>query len=175
MGRQLPQKYWCFRLTSVAPAGGDPLQSEVVTRVRWLIALAAVLAAASAGLRFWKVQKPPVPSAAALPASARMRLQPSDLQPFRKDGVDLTLDPHGELQYRIAMQAGATLVYSWTASRGTVSYQFADQNPGRGAAAHGAFVAQSSGWYRWRWSNAAGDPVTIHLKLNGSYELPYDK
>ena len=93
--------------------------------------MAAVLAVASAALHFWKVQKPPTPSAAALPASARMRLQPSGLQPFRKDGLDLTLDAHAELQYRIAMQAGATLVYSWKANSGVVSYQFADQNPGR--------------------------------------------
>ncbi len=97
------------------------------------------------------------------------------LQPFRKDGLDLTLDAHGELQYRIAMQAGATLVYSWKSNSGTVSYQFADQNPGRGTEAHGAFVAQSSGWYRWHWSNMGGNPVTFHLKLNGYYELPYDR
>ena len=89
-----------------------------MTRSGWLIAVAAVLAVASAALHFWNVQKPPVPSAAALPASARMRLQPSGLQPFRKDGLDLKLDAHGELQYRIAMQAGATLVYSWKADRG---------------------------------------------------------
>jgi hypothetical protein len=154
-----------------------------VTRSGSLIVCAAVLAAASAAVQFWKVQKPPVPSSAALPESARMRLQPSGLQPIRKDGLDLTVDAHGELQYRIAMQAGATLVYSWTASRGAVSYQFANQDPGRAADAHGAFVAQSSGWYRWRWSNTAGNPVTIHLKLNGYYEpagipparIPYDR
>jgi len=104
-----------------------------------------------------------------------MRLQPSGLQPFRKDGLDLTLDAHAELQYRIAMQAGATLVYSWKADGGLVSYQFADQNPGRGTDAHGAFVAQSSGWYRWRWTNTTRHTVTIHLKLNGYYELPYDR
>jgi hypothetical protein len=146
-----------------------------VTRSGWLIAVAAVLAVSSAALHFWKVQKPPVPSAAALPASATMRLQASGVQPFRKDSLDLTLDANGELQYRIAMQAGATLVYSWMVSRGEVSYQFADQNPGRGTDAHGAFVAQSSGWYRWRWTNPAGRAVTIHLKLNGYYELPYDR
>jgi hypothetical protein len=143
-----------------------------VTRTGWLIAVAAVLAVASAAVHFWKVQKLPVPSGAALPASARMRLQPSGQKPFRKDGLDLTLDAHGELQYRIAMQADATLVYSWKADRGVVSYQFADQNPGRGTDAHGAFVAQSSGWYRWRWSNTTGRALTIHLKLNGYYEPP---
>lgn len=121
--------------------------------------------AAAAVVFFWRVQRPPAPSAAKLPASASILLQP-----FRKDGLNLRLDAHSELQYRIAMQAGATLVYSWTASRGPVSYQFADQDPGRATDAHGAFVAQSSGWYRWRWSNQAGNPVTIHLKLSGYYE-----
>jgi hypothetical protein len=153
-----------------------------VTRIRWLIALAALLAAVSTALHFWKVQKPPRPAAAKLPASAAMRLQEFN-QPFRKDGLDLTLEAHGELQYRIAMHAGATLIYSWTADRGVVSYQFADQDPGRATDARGAFVAQSSGWYRWRWTNPGETPVTIHLKLNGYYEpaslppagMPYDR
>jgi hypothetical protein len=128
---------------------------------------------AFAGVRLRRVQNPPAPSAAVLPASARVLLQP-----FRKDSLDLKIEAQGEVQYRIAMQAGATLVYSWAANRGTVSYQFADQSPGRGGEAHGAFVAQSSGWYRWRWSNAAANPVTIHLKLSGYYEppsMPYDR
>jgi hypothetical protein len=150
-----------------------------VTRKGWLIGLAALLAvAALGGVRFWKVRKPPNPPAAKLPASVRMLFQP-----FRKDSLDLALAANGELQYRIAMQAGATLVYSWTAGRGTVSYQFADQKPGKAGEAHGAFVAQSSGWYRWRWNNPTGDKITIHLQLGGYYEppvvpsasMPYDR
>jgi hypothetical protein len=104
------------------------------------------------------------------------------LQPFRKDGLDLTLPANGEVAYRVAMQAGASLVYSWTASHG-VSCQFANQDPVSGGAARGAFVAQSSGWYRWRWNNPTGGTVAIHLKLSGYYEpsnvspggLPYDR
>jgi hypothetical protein len=145
-----------------------------VARKGWLIGLAGLLAIASfVGVHFRSVRRPPQPSAAALPASARILLQP-----FRKDGLDLTLAANGELQYRIAMQSGATLVYSWTANHGAVSCQFANQNPVRAAEAHGAFVAQSSGWYRWRWSNPTGDPIAIHLKLSGYYEpasMPYDK
>jgi hypothetical protein len=68
------------------------------------------------------------------------------------------------------MQAGATLVYSWTASRGMVSCRFADQKLASASEAHGAFVAQSSGWYRWRWNNPTADSITIHLKLSGYYE-----
>ena len=53
----------------------------------------------------------------------------------------------------------------------------------RAEEAHGAFVAQSSGWYRWHWNNPTGSPITIHLKLRGYYEpaamppvgMPYDR
>jgi hypothetical protein len=130
-------------------------------------------AVALGGVYFWRVQQPPVPSAARLPASARIQLQP-----FRQDGLDLTLAANGDLQYRIAMQAGATLVYAWRAGSEAVSYQFADQKPGKAVEAHGAFVAQSSGWYRWRWSNATNHSVSIHLKLRGYYQaaaMPYDR
>jgi hypothetical protein len=141
--------------------------------------LTGLLAVATfAGVHFRRVERPPAPSAAKLPASVRILLQP-----FRQDGLDLPLAANGELQYRIAMQAGATLVYAWTAGRRTVAYQFADQKPGRAPEAHGAFVAQSSGWYRWRWNNPTGAPITIHLKLSGYYEpatmpptgMPYDR
>jgi hypothetical protein len=152
---------------------------RVVTRKAWLIGLAGLVAVATfAGVHFWKVRKPPSPPAAKLPASARILLQP-----YRKDSLELALAANGEQQYRIAMQAGAALVYSWTAGQRTVSYQFANQKPGKAGEAHGAFVAQSSGWYRWRWNNPTGDPITIRLKLAGYYEpgvmppvsMPYDR
>lgn len=120
-------------------------------------------------LYFWatRVRRPPAPSAARLPASARTLLQP-----FRKDTLDLTVAAQGELSYRVGMQAGATLVYAWsTGHQGeTLSYEFAGRETSGASEAHSALVAQSSGWYRWRWKNPNGRPVTIHLKLSGYYE-----
>jgi hypothetical protein len=123
------------------------------------------------------VQRLPAPAAAKLPPSARTLLQP-----FRKDNLDLTVAAHNQLQYQVGMQAGATLVYAWSGQR-ALSYEFSDKRPSSAAEGHGAFVAQSSGWYRWRWSNPTGDSVKIHLKLSGYYEpavvppvgMPYDK
>jgi hypothetical protein len=138
-----------------------------VTWSRWLIAAAGLLAVAiPAALHFWGAPKPPVPSAAKLPASARILLQPS-----RKDSLDLTVPAQGELNYQVGMQAGATLVYAWSATpRGeTLSCEFAGQTS-TASDAHSAFVAQSSGWYRWRWKNSNSRPVNIHLKLSGYYE-----
>ncbi len=145
----------------------------------WLIGLAAVAASGIAAhfwkMDFWKAQRPPVPSAAKLPASARVLLAP-----FREDSLDLTVEAHRELDYRVGMQAGATLVYAWSTGhrRELVSWQFPGQKTSRAAEGHGALEATSSGWYRWRWKNESDRPVTIHVKLNGYYEpagMPYDK
>jgi hypothetical protein len=153
------------------------LQFVQVLPNRWPGWLAACLVASAAlGFILWggRVRKPPPPTAAVLPASARILLQP-----FRKDTLDLDVAAQADRQYRIAMQEGASLVFSWTASHGPVPYQFAGQGPGRASEAHGAFVARSAGWYRWRWSNPTADPIRIHLKLSGYYDpdvsLPYDK
>jgi hypothetical protein len=129
------------------------------------------------GLFLWggRVHAPPGPAAAALPASARALLLP-----FRTNNLDLTVPEHEELDYRVGMQTGATLVYAW--STGISGRTLLCESPGqkkiRAAAAHGAFEAQSSGWYHWRWRNESGHPITIHVKLSGYYELgsmPYDR
>lgn len=124
---------------------------------------------------------PPLPSAAKLPASARTLLQP-----FRKDSFNLTIGAGQELSYRVGMQAGATLVYAWSTGSGDqkLSCEFAGREAsGAASEAHNAFVAQSAGWYRWRWKNPSSRPVTIHVKLSGYYEpatvpeagMPYDR
>jgi hypothetical protein len=121
------------------------------------------------------VHRPPQPAAAALPASARELLSA-----FRKDSVDLTVPAHQELDYRVGMQAGATLVYAW--SSGHSGEKLLCESPGpktiRAAEAHGEFQAQSSGWYHWHWQNQTGSGVKVHVKLSGYYEppsMPYDR
>ncbi len=132
---------------------------------------ACLLACIAAGevfyIRSLRVRRPPTPSAAKLPASARILLQP-----IRHETVDLTVPAREELNYRVGMQAGAALVYAWsTGGRGeTLECEFAGQQKTAASEAHSAFVAQSSGWYRWRWKNPGSRPITIHLKLSGSYE-----
>jgi hypothetical protein len=107
------------------------------------------------------------------------------LPPSHKDSLDLTIASHQELDYQLGMQAGATLVYTWSTghSGNVLSGRFPDQHTARASQGRGAFVAQSSGWYHWRWKNPGGRSVTVHVKLSGTYELatmptadmPYDK
>jgi hypothetical protein len=93
---------------------------------------------------------------------------------------------HQELNYRVGMQAGATLVYAWSTGRAdeTLACEFADRDAAAAiSGAHSAFVAQSAGWYRWRWKNPNSHAVQLHLKLSGFYEpailppagMPYDR
>lgn len=86
--------------------------------------------------------------------------------------MDLTVDPQRELSYEVGMQAGATLVYAWSAApRGQgLSCEFAGRRTEGVSEAHSALIAQSSGWYRWHWKNPSSRPVNIHLKLSGYYE-----
>jgi hypothetical protein len=163
-----------------------PVQSVQVSRNRagraWWLRLAAGVAAVALGFYLWggRAYRLPKPAAASLPASARELLLP-----FRKNSLDLTVPAHKELDYRVGMEGGATLVYSWT-TRSTAAWSRGEalwcESPGqkriRAAEAHGAFEAQSSGWYHWRWKNEGGNSITIHVKLSGYYELagmPYDR
>lgn len=113
------------------------------------------------------VRLPPTPAAARLPPSARKLLQPS-----RRDTLDLTVDPQRDLSYEVGMQAGGTLVYAWSATPRNegLSCEFAGRRTQGVSDAHSAFVAQSSGWYRWHWKNPSSRPVNIRLKLSGYYE-----
>lgn len=149
--------------------------SQIRIRKGWLSGIAAGLAVCGAVVFYlWvgRVHRLPKPSAATLPVSARELLLP-----FHKNSIDLTVPAHKDLDYRIGMQAGATLVYAWSSD---VALECA--SPGqrgiRAAEAHGAFEAQSSGWYHWHWKNESGNSVAVHVKLNGYYELasmPYDR
>jgi hypothetical protein len=157
-----------------------------VTRKRWQIGLACLLVvviSAGAGAHFWWVQRPTAPLSATLPSSARILLQP-----FHKDSLDLRVGANEELNYEVGMQEGATLVYAWsTGSSGgsggaTLLCEFGGRQV-RASEVHNAFVAQSAGWYRWRWKNPNSRSVTIHFKMNGYYDppamppisMPYDR
>lgn len=90
------------------------------------------------------------------------------------------MPPRTDRSYEVGMQAGSTLVYAWSTDRAAdmLACDFADYQPTRAAESHSAFIAQSSGWYRWRWTNSNTHAVTVHLKLRGYYEpgaLPYDR
>ena len=102
---------------------------------------------------------------------------------FRTDTVKITLGPDGELEYKVAMKAGGSMVYSWSVDQGTIYYDFHGEpsNDPKHATryreeqettkSNGAFVAPFEGIHGWFWLNLTGKPQVVTLKMSGYYEL----
>ena len=86
------------------------------------------------------------------------------------------------------MKAGDTLLYSWAVEAPADQFYFdfhGQSNPtpdvkvltykkGMGNAANGAVVAQFDGIDGWYLQNQSEQPVIMHLKLSGFYEMRQD-
>jgi len=115
--------------------------------------------------------------------------------PFRSDSIDIPLAADGEfvdgrssseLEYKVKMQKGATLVYSWTVEGGTPGefyFDFHGESPPNptpqvlsyqadlGDSGHGSLVAPFDGIHGWYLQNQSIKPAVVHLKMSGFYEL----
>jgi hypothetical protein len=123
--------------------------------------------------------------------AASHRSQPTA---FRSDSIDIPLgSPQvakkgSDLEYKVRMKAGDSLVYSWTVSglddpqklhydlHGELptapgSGQVVEYIKGHGAQSHGTFTAPIPGVHGWYLQNLSARPLVVHLKLSGFYEL----
>ena len=130
----------------------------------------------------------------ALPASdanAVARVYPAAL---RTDTVEIKLAPAGDpdqrsdLEWKVRMHAGQTLVYSWSAdapaeefysdfhgeSAPTPEVKVATYNKGTGIGFQGSVVAPFDGIHGWYLQNQSDHAVTVRLTLSGFYEMPPD-
>lgn len=108
---------------------------------------------------------------------------------FRTDTIDIPLRGGGadgsEVEYKVHMIAGQTLVYSWTvdAPKDEFYVDFHSEqrpSPKENVISHkkdimtsdqGALTAPFEGIHGWYLQNQAEKPVTVHLKLAGYYDL----
>ena len=112
---------------------------------------------------------------------------------YRSDIVDITLPPDekNELEYKVKMKTGDTLIYSWSVTGDEAHpewfyYDFHGESfpnpPGTkstvmeyaqatGLNGNGALVAPFEGVHGWYVQNQSDKPVVVHLKLSGFYEL----
>ena len=111
--------------------------------------------------------------------------------PFRTDTIDIPLkgaDSTGsELEYKVKMKAGQTLVYSWSVAAPPEEFYYdfhsqkwPDSSPketvishksGIGIGGNGAMLAPFDGIHGWYLQNQSAKPVVVHLKISGFYEL----
>jgi hypothetical protein len=109
---------------------------------------------------------------------------------FRTDTIEIPLPADGELEYKVQMKPGGTLVYSWDVegfeNPEWFYYDFHGENWPRpkdekakiaeyaqktGVKASGSLIAPFEGVHGWYLQNQGGKPVTVHLKLSGFYDL----
>ena len=109
--------------------------------------------------------------------------------PFRSDTVEIQVDGQGgflsDLEYKITMAAGETVVFSWSAPSDlhfefhghthpdpeTGTIEVMTYQTGAGAASHGVLTAPMDGIHGWYFRNDGSEPATVQLELSGYYEL----
>ena len=116
--------------------------------------------------------------------------------PFRSDAIDILLGSPdvakkgSDLEYKVKMKAGDSLVYSFTVSglsdpqklhfdlHGesptdplTGTARVAEYVKGNAAQAHGSMTAPMDGVHGWYLKNLSAAPILVHLRLGGFYEL----
>jgi hypothetical protein len=109
---------------------------------------------------------------------------------FRTDVVEIRLPGNdGDLEYKIAMKAGDTVVYSWELVNPANPDQFytefhghTEARPGQpgtvtfyrkatGAKEQGTLIAPFDGIHGWYMQNQSTAPVAVRLHMAGFYEL----
>lgn len=112
---------------------------------------------------------------------------------LRSDTLDIPLASSdlnpaaAELEYKVAMKAGAALVYSWTVEglpgADEFYYDFHSETDGgpdprveeyrqaTGSASGGSLVAPFDGIHGWYFQNQSSRPVRMHLQISGFYQL----
>jgi len=104
--------------------------------------------------------------------------------PFRSDTIDIPLKAYEELEYKVNMNAGATMVFSWSVVENLPLYvDFHGETTTapevrvqsykveeRAVSSNGALAAPFTGIHGWFWQNNK-TPVIIRLRTSGFYRL----
>lgn len=114
---------------------------------------------------------------------------------FRSDTIEIPLTDFlggakgSELEYKVRMKEGATLIYEWevtgaqrqddfhfdfhghTTPAPGQEMQVATYKQAYGIKAQGALTAPFDGIQGWQFSNSSDKPVVVHVKLAGFYDL----
>ena len=115
--------------------------------------------------------------------------------PYRSEVIDIPLassetdNVHSELEYKVRMKVGDTLVYSWTVTgianpeefysdfhgetpaQGQTPAKVMEYRQATGLSSNGALTAPIPGVHGWYLQNQAVGAAVVHLKLSGFYEL----
>ncbi len=98
----------------------------------------------------------------------------------KSDETEITLKPGEGVEYKLTMQSGAKVQYSWKTDGGKVNYDMhgtsktggkeTSYKKGSGIESDtGVLTAGSDGGHGWFWRNRGSRDVTIMLRTEGAY------
>jgi hypothetical protein len=107
---------------------------------------------------------------------------------YRTDVVDIPLEPLEELEYKLGLNEGDSIVYQWDAvdlkDPEKLYAEFHGHTPpvdnvgdlmfyrkATGATERGTLVAPFTGIHGWYLRNDGEEPIVVRLKVAGFYEL----
>jgi hypothetical protein len=107
---------------------------------------------------------------------------------YRSDVIDIPLEAGGELEYKLGLSEGASIVYQWDAvdldDPETLYAEFHGHTPpvnnagdlmfyrkATGATERGVLTAPFTGIHGWYLRNDGDEPIVVRLKVAGFYEL----
>ncbi len=101
---------------------------------------------------------------------------------YRIDQRTFELEPGGFVEYKYRLEAGATMVYSWSASYWVRSEMHSEADGAPAGTAeffevaestlfrHGSYVAPFPGIHGWYWLNENDTPITVTLHAAGFFD-----
>ena len=143
-----------------------PVAPELIARLDRIEAQLALLTSAA--------QTPAVAPVPATEAPA-----PETASAEWRDEVSYTLAPGEGIEVKLAMEAGQTARFAWTANGGVVNFDLHGDGGGQkisyeqGRAVPemaGELTAAFTGNHGWFWRNRTDAPVTVTLRTGGDYQ-----
>lgn len=99
-----------------------------------------------------------------------------------RDSLEITIPARGDLEYKLKMDQGKTLEYSWQTGGTELFFDFHGEPTGdvnnfqsyrasSSDTASGSVETPFTGTHGWYWKNSSNEAVTIALKLRGDYQM----
>ena len=100
-----------------------------------------------------------------------------------RDDISITVPANGSLEYKFGVELGHVLEYAWETDGGSLYFDFHgeahDAKPDEftsfetatDRASSGSLAAPFTGRAGWYWRNKSDQPVVVHLRSRGEYEI----
>lgn len=99
---------------------------------------------------------------------------------YRTDAREFKLGPYEYIEFKYALEPGASMLYDWRASAPVTFNLHTDPadkpedasesfEKGEAGEKHGAYIAPYAGLHGWYWENPGGAEITVRLSAAGFF------